>query len=308
MDHATAVDAQAIIDQLLQQHAECDEDEREDLLVLRAAANIIAADQRAPKKKKRGGSQPGKQPNIERDHSAGHARLMADYFAPIPIYPAHKFRRRYRMSRRVFDRLLHGAIARDRYFVQKPDATGKMGLSPYQKVTAALRMYCYGTAADSVDEYVRIGESTVQESANWLANTIIQEFGGEYLRQPTEADIAHHTQINSRRGFPGMFGSLDCTHWSWKNCPTAWRGMFKDRSGTASIVMDAVATSNLWVWHSYIGTAGSNNDINIVDRSPLIVNWLQGHAPAHRFTVNVHEYEMCYLLCDGIYPRWSMFV
>jgi hypothetical protein len=84
--------------------------------------------------------------------------------------------------------------------------------------------------------------------------------------------------------------------------------MFQDRSGTASIVMGAVATSNLWIWHSYIETAGSNNDINIVDRSPLIVNWLQGHAPAHQFTVNDHEYETCYLLCDGIYPRWRVFV
>jgi hypothetical protein len=142
---------------LLEQHAECDEDEREDLLVIRAAVDIVAAEQRAPKKKKRGGSLPGKQPNLERDHAAGRARLMAKYFAPIPIYPAHKFRPRFRMFRRVFDRLLHGAVARDRYFAQKPDATGKMGLSPYQEVTAALRMYCYGVAADSVDECERIG-------------------------------------------------------------------------------------------------------------------------------------------------------
>lgn len=308
MDHAAAEDAQAIINRLLEQHAECDEDEREDLLVLRAAADIMSADSPAPPTKKQGGSRPGRRPNLDRDHAAGHKRLMDDYYGETPIYPAAIFRRRFRMSRRVFDRVLHGAIARDSYFELKRDATGKEGLSPHQKVTSALRMFCYGVAADATDEYVRIGGSTAQESFERLAKAIILEFGDEYLRQPTAEDIARHTRINEKRGFPGMFGSLDCTHWKWKNCPTAWRGMFQDRSGSASIVMEAVATSNLWIWHSYIGTAGSNNDINIVDRSPLILNWLQGHAPAHNFKVNGQDYSMCYLLCDGIYPRWSVFV
>ncbi|TYZ67886.1 hypothetical protein PybrP1_012147 [[Pythium] brassicae (nom. inval.)] len=90
--------------------------------------------------------------------------------------------------------------------------------------------------------------------------------------------------------------------------PVAWQGMFQDRSGRRSMVMEAVATQNLWIWHSYVGLAGSNNDTNIVDRSPLLHNWIRGHATSSAYTVNGSEYKSCYLLCDNIYPSWSTFV
>lgn len=46
----------------------------------------------------------------------------------------------------------------------------------------------------------------------------VQEFGDEYLRAPTEDDIKAHIEMNAKRGFPGMFGSMDCMHWFWKVC------------------------------------------------------------------------------------------
>ena len=49
------------------------------------------------------------------------------------------------------------------YFQQRVDALGRKGLSPLQKCTAAMRMLAYGVSADAVDDYVRIGESTVIE-------------------------------------------------------------------------------------------------------------------------------------------------
>ena len=72
--------------------------------------------------------------------------------------------------------------------------------------------------------------------------------------------------------------------------------------------MEAVANKDLWIWHSFIGMPGFNNDINVVDRSPLITNWLRGHAPHLEFTVNEKQYKTAYLLSDGIYPSWSVFV
>jgi hypothetical protein len=53
---------------------------------------------------------------------------------------------------------------------------------------------------------------------------------------------------------------------------------------------------------------GWNNDINVLDRSPLISNFLRGKGSDTRFTVNDNVYNRYYLLADGIYPQWSCFV
>ncbi|KAE8883390.1 hypothetical protein PF010_g26926 [Phytophthora fragariae] len=297
----------ARLKRVLTEFEELDDAECSEMLVLhalRGAEGVITH----PVKKQRGGSVPGRAANVDRDREAGHARLIADYFAPNPVYNSRLFRRRFRLPPAMFDIVLEGVLEADDYFVQKKDALGVPGLSPYQKVTAALRMCCYGVAADSTDEYLRLAESTAMKSFKRFALAVVTHFGAEYLRDPTEEDIHRHAELNARRGFPGMFGSLDCTHWVWKNCPVGWQGMYQDRDGNSSVIMEAVATKDLWIWHHSLGIPGSNNDINVLDRSPLIVNWLGGHAPNYEFTLNGHDFKMCYLLTDGIYPNWSVFV
>uniref|UniRef100_A0A0D3ARI1 Uncharacterized protein n=1 Tax=Brassica oleracea var. oleracea TaxID=109376 RepID=A0A0D3ARI1_BRAOL len=44
------------------------------------------------------------------------------------------------------------------FFRQKKDALGRLSLSPLQKCTAAIRCLAYGTAADTVDEYLRLDQ------------------------------------------------------------------------------------------------------------------------------------------------------
>ena len=84
-------------------------------------------------------------------------------------------------------------------------------------------MLAYGTAADFVDEYIRIGESTAIESLKRFVKAIVEVFGPEYLRRPNREDTSRLLAFAEQRGFPGMLGSIDCMHWKWKNCPTAWQ-------------------------------------------------------------------------------------
>jgi hypothetical protein len=35
---------------------------------------------------------------------------------------------------------------------------------------------------------------------------------------------------------------------------------------------------------------------------------VQGEAPTVKYTLNRHNYDMCYYLVDEIYPNWSTFV
>jgi hypothetical protein len=58
------------------------------------------------------------------------------------------------MRKDVFLRIVEALGNHDAYFLMRPDATGRMGLSPLQKCTAAIRILAYGSLADSVDDYV----------------------------------------------------------------------------------------------------------------------------------------------------------
>ena len=59
--------------------------------------------------------------------------------------------------------------------------------------------------------------------------------------------------------------------------------------------------------HSF-GNLGGNNDLNDLDRNPLVRNLLIGHANRVGFGVNGNWYDKYYLFADGIYPKWSCFV
>ncbi|CAL2229326.1 unnamed protein product [Prunus armeniaca] len=137
----------------------------------------------------------------------------------------------------------------DEYFVQKRNCASVLGLLLEQKFTAIIRMLAYGASADQVDEIARIGKSTALESLK-----------------------------AERRGFPGIIGSIDCMHWQWKNCPTAWQ------------------------------VAGSQNDLNVLGQSPVFNDVLRGEAPKITYEVNNTVYQTGYYLADGIYPRWTTFV
>ena len=134
-------------------------------------------------------------------------------------------------------------------------------------------------------------------------------FGEEYLRTPNVQDLHYLLHQAESRGFPGMLRSLDCMHWEWRNCPNAWRGQFtRGDHGVLTIILEVVASQDLWIWHAFFGVAGSNNDINVLNQSPLFTEVLRGEAPKVRYSVNGNEYNMgCYLV-DGIYPECAIFV
>jgi hypothetical protein len=39
-----------------------------------------------------------------------------------------------------------------------------------------------------------------------------------------------------------------------------------------TMILEAVATHDLWIWHSFFGMLGSNNDINVLQCSPIFKN------------------------------------
>nr|XP_051211047.1 uncharacterized protein LOC127328494 [Lolium perenne] len=71
--------------------------------------------------------------HTQRNRLLSHEQLMGDYFAEVPTYPPHLFRRRYRMWRSLFVKIVKACEANSNYFKQRRNVVGVMGFSPFQK-------------------------------------------------------------------------------------------------------------------------------------------------------------------------------
>jgi hypothetical protein len=263
---------------------------------------------------------------------------MVDYFVDQPLYNDDHFRRRFilctfqldvllcplqsmshhamclivscrfRMRQELFLKIVRKIEAANPYFVQQPNCVGQLRFTLIHKCMVAMNMLAYGGATDSLDDHLKVGESTVLETLKTFVNTIIQVFGEEWLRLATNEEVQHILAVNAARGFSGMLGSIDCMYWEWSSCPTAYHGMYRRHMGKPTIILEAVATCDLRIWHAFFGMPDSHNDINMLQRSPVFDDLANGRAPPVEFNVNGTDYHMGYYLADGIYPDWATLV
>ncbi|GJY21544.1 ALP1-like protein [Tanacetum coccineum] len=246
---------------------------------------------------------------MPRDRYGAHDRLVLAYFAKKPFYNAYLFRKRFRMNRSLFTRIVRDLSANCPYFQEGCDAVGKAGISALVKCTSAIRQLAYAAVPDSLDEYLQIGEKTSRDCLMHFCNGVIELYGEEYLRRPTQTDVEKlYAFHENKHGFPGMIGSIDCTKWSWAQCPQAYRAQFSrgDSGSEPFILLEAVASQDLWIWHAFFGVAGSNNDVNVLRQSPVLNDLKVGKAPEVPFVANDVTYKWGYYLTDGIYPEWAV--
>ena len=108
----------------------------------------------------------------------------------------------------------------------KKNAARKLGLSAIQKCAAAVQILGNGMTPDALDQYFRIAESTTREALKIFMKAIQGLYKSQYLKKPTRENILQQMQINERREWPGMFASINCMHYQWKNCYVAWQGHY----------------------------------------------------------------------------------
>jgi len=114
---------------------------------------------RTQTKEKRGGSLPAKRRSRFRNRQLYHKLPMQDYFVDNPTYDNCQFRRRFRMCRQLFDRIMHDVVSHDSYFDNGVDACGEKSFSSRQKIAFALGYMAYGGCTDRLDETLRFAES-----------------------------------------------------------------------------------------------------------------------------------------------------
>ncbi|DBA02353.1 TPA: LOW QUALITY PROTEIN: hypothetical protein N0F65_007172 [Lagenidium giganteum] len=196
------------------------------------------------------------------------------------------FQRRFRIPRGAISNLVQRFEAFN-LLAPKVDALGVFGHSREQKLAAALRILAYGTASDATDGYCRIGASMAICVMKEFCRAVIDGFSSQFLRPPSVPELIEICRLNSLRGFPGMDGSLDGTHWEWRACPKAYAGQFKGRYKKPSVVIEAVATQDLRIWHVFFGVPGTCNDITVLERSPLLQDYLMSTSTHNNITYRV---------------------
>lgn len=257
-----------------------------------------------------GGSVKGKAPNKDRSFEQAHQRLVEHYFSgEDSLYDEKDFERRFGVPRDVFNTVFE-KLKDLPDFRQKYDALKKPGISPLCRVVACWRIIINGTSADKIDEYLQISETTANYALKVFCKAVVRIFGDQYLnRCPTEEEKRRLTGLMAQRGFPGCFGSWDCKHFDWKNCPVRFAGQYQGKEGKKTIVLEAVCDADLYIWYFFFGQPGSLNDINIINKSSIL-----GAILTNEFNTKIDEYKInntlfdwMYFLADGIYPSWLIF-
>ncbi|GJY57148.1 ALP1-like protein [Tanacetum coccineum] len=188
------------------------------------------------------------------------------------------------MTRPIFNHIVNDVSNHDAFFRTNMDCSGREAISGLLKCTSTIRQLAYGVNVGFQDEYMQISERTSRTALNHFCQTVMEIYGLEFLRKPKVTDIEklyrHHEE---RHGFPGMLGSLDCTDWGWFGCPYDFKAQYVKRNHGPNpfILLEVVASQDLWIWHAFFGVVGLNNDINLSIR---------------------------YYLVDGIYPESATLV
>ena len=226
----------------------------------------------------------------------------------------------FRLSRTRVQRIFEDVMNSHHPFYAscQSDAAGKKGASLEAKILLPLKTCAYGTAEHAFSDYFQMSAALASKCCEEFAIMMRQVYGEEYLRIPDENDIKNITQLHHEvHGVRGMFGSLDCMHTRWKNCPKAWQQSYQSgkESGGPTVVLEALGDHHLWFWHASFGYAGSLNDLNILNLSPLLELLVDGsfgkleeRASVVPFDIGGEQFNRLFALVDGIYPQYSRFV
>nr|GFC82018.1 hypothetical protein [Tanacetum cinerariifolium] len=155
-------------------------------------------------------------------------------------------------------------------------------ISPLIKCTSAIRQLAYDVNSNFLYEYMQISERSSHMAFDHFCEAVMEIYGPKFLRKPTVTDIEKlYRYHEEKHGFLRMLGSLDCTDLEWFGCHYAFKGQYvrRDHGSNPFILLEAVASQDLWIWHAFFGVDGSNNDINILYQSLLSNDLKTGRAP-----------------------------
>jgi Plant transposon protein len=251
------------------------------------------------------------------DHQRALECILSDYLGLNPTFDGKEFDTMFRISKPRFEAIKHDfALSGDPFYQQTKDCFRIPRATLEAKLLLPLKTFAYGVPSHTFCDYFQMSKTFARECCLRFAKCIIECYQAEYLRLPTEDDLKSITRLHkSKHKTDGLFGSLDCMHVYWKNCPVAWQGQYKGKEKKPSIVLEAISDHHLWFWHTSFGYAGTLNDLSILNLSPFTESLKNGtfselekRAGLVPFEIDGEMFTKLFVLVDGIYPTYSRFV
>jgi Plant transposon protein len=183
------------------------------------------------------------------------------------------------------------------------------------KLLYSLKSLAYGVPPRAFMEHFQFSKTYGRECNSQFCLGICNPYKKEYLCAPTKWQTKRLSELHQyvHRGVKGMFGAVDCMHTPWKNCSYAWQQSYKGAKGKPTLVLEAAADYWLYFHHAAFGFAGCLNDINILNQSLLLNQFMDGNfeeieTDAVPYEIAGSQFTRMFLLVDGIYPKFSRFV
>lgn len=288
-------------------------DEDEEAAAVSAFADLVSAASYLSGARTPGwrGRQVGYAPSIRR----GTCAWYESYLCPKPTYTSAQFRRRFRVPMGLYRVLETELPAVEPRLLQGTNCAGRVGHPTFAKILNSLRRLGNGVSFQDLDDQSRMSVESQREAFTHFLGAVRTRFGRQFLnRRPSVSDLRAVQDRYSARGFPGCIGCVDCMKVRWKNCPRSLKGQFKNPKDSKLAVLscEALVDSDLFCWHWFAGRPGTNNDVTVMDNSPLFMDILAGrrcmHLPEGYCLNGKVRHDFLYFLGDGIYPRWAIFV
>jgi hypothetical protein len=245
------------------------------------------------------------------EHSECARTLQRDFLGPNP--PTSNFSDVFRISPARFWAIYHDIReSNNTFFFNKRG----IGATPEARLLLPLHCLAFGIPPRAIAHNYSMSPNQGRICCAKFDKAIGELYVKDYMRQPTADDLKSITALHKEiHCVPGMYGSLDCIHHGWKNCPTAWKGSFQGKEGKPTLILEGVCDYNLWFWHAFYGCAGSFNDLNVLRLSNLMTMFVDGsfstlekNGGVVPYNITGQEFNALFLLVDGIYPKYSRFV
>jgi len=240
---------------------------------------------------------------------------------------AKLFRNKFRIPPYFFKDWLVPKLMEINVFGNKTrkDGSSRLSIIPFEiKVLACLRILATGILRTDLEDVTSIGAATLDYLFKAFVFNISSHLFHEFIYIPEGGrELSSICNAYQKLGFPGCFGSMDCTHVRWWNCPGDTQNASIGKDGHPSLAFQVLVDHGRRILHCSKAYLGRLNDINICAKDPVVFNDKHGLLSSlgtrrnkmKNLTFELYEsngnkktYKGGWVITDGGYQPLAIFV